>query len=354
MTSLIIYIRKKDMIYNLNGMFETPEYRENTHLCLYHNNLDENYPPHWHSPIEILMPVENSYTIIVNDESYEVKPYELLFIGSGVIHSTDAPKSGHRYFLQIDVSRLKSITGVSAILSFMGQVRHFTPDNSPDIHRKLVKLFEEICDEYYNSEEFENPDDVLSRFSQIAEQQRNNSQKKKTSGDDEISTSTLCEPIIYAKFLTMLTLIGRKHLELVETDATNQTKKKEYTGKFMAVCRYIDEHFSEEITLEEVASVAGFSKFHFSRLFKQFTNVSFYKYVNQQRIAHAEELLSNPDLSVTEIAIRCGFSSTSSFIRMFKQIKNCTPTDFRKIREKYSFRSGNRIPTSISEEESNY
>lgn len=337
------------MIYNLNGMFETPEYAANTHLCLYHNNLAEDYPPHWHSPIEVLMPVENTYTIVINDTEYVVNPYEILFIGSGVIHSTKAPATGHRYFFQIDVSRLKSITGVNSILSFMGQVRHFTPESAPDIHRKLVKLFEDICDEYYNSFEFDNQDQFPSISSPEAMFFASTVNGKQFD-EGEISNSTLCEPIIYAKFLTMLTLIGRNHLDLVETDSINQSKKKEYAGKFMAVCNYIDEHFADELSLEEVASFAGFSKFHFSRLFKQFTNVSFYKYVNQQRITHAEELLSNPDLSVTQIAIQCGFSSTSSFIRMFKQIKNCTPTDFRKIREEYSFRRGNRLPTTLSEE----
>lgn len=337
------------MIYNLNGMFETPVYVANTHLCLYHNNIVEDYPPHWHSPIEVLMPVENSYSIIINDTEYVVNPYEILFIGSGVIHSTKAPSNGSRYFLQIDVSRLKAITGVNSVLSFMGQVRHFTPDNAPDIHRKLVRLFEDICDEYYNSFEFDNQNPFSSISSPEAKYFAS-SVNGKQFDETEISNSTLCEPIIYAKFLTMLTLIGRNHLELVETDSINQSKKKEYAGKFMAVCNYIDEHFAEELSLEEVASFAGFSKFHFSRLFKQFTNVSFYKYVNQQRIAHAEELLSNPDLSVTQIAIQCGFSSTSSFIRMFKQLKNCTPTDFRKIREEYSFRRGNRLPTTILEE----
>lgn len=341
------------MIYNLDGMFETPEYREDTHLCLYHNNLHEDYPPHWHSPIEVLMPIENSYTMVINDQPHEVKPYELLFIGSGVIHSAIAPESGHRYFFQIDVSRLKSITGVNSILSFMGQVCHLTPENAPEIHRKLVKLFEEICDEYYNSEDFENPDVVAKRIAKDVPSYNPVAPYVASDDSNGMSKNNLCEPIIYAKFLTMLTLIGRNHLDTIDTDSMNQSKKKEYTGKFMTVCKYIDDHFAEDITLEEIAAKAGFSKFHFSRLFKQFTNVSFYKYVNQQRIAHAEELLSNPDQSVTQVAIQCGFSSTSSFIRMFKQLKNCTPTDFRKIREKYSFRSGNRIPTSVTEERNN-
>ena len=329
------------MIYNLSGTYESPLYKKNTHICLYHNNLFEDYPPHWHMPVELVMPIENSYTIIANDQTYEIQPYDILFIGSGVIHSTIAPENGQRYFLQIDVSRLKNITGINSILSFIGKSRLFTPDNSPNIHRKLVKLFEEICEEYGTSEDFDsmylNDDATTSKYD--------------AQEIDEISSTTLCEPIIYAKLLTMLTLIGRNHLDSIESSTTSPVKKMEYAGKLMAVCRYIDEHFTDDITLEEVAEKAGFSKFHFSRLFKQFTNDSFYKYVNQQRMAYAEELLSNPDLSITQIGIQCGYSSTSSFIRMFKQFQNCTPTDFRKLREQYSFRSGQRLPTTISEEQ---
>lgn len=328
------------MIYNLNGTYESPLYKKNTHICLYHNNIAEDYPPHWHMPLEILMPIEHSYTIIANDQRYDVNPYDILFIGSGVIHSTIAPPEGQRFFLQIDVSRLKTITGINSVLAFVGKARLFTPENSPAIHRKLVKLFEEICEEYGAGEEFDSmyaggDDPNTADIQEI----------------DEISSTTLCEPIIYAKLLTMLTLIGRNHLDTIDSPATTQVKKMEYAGKLMAVCRYIDEHFTEDITLEEVAEKAGFSKFHFSRLFKQYTNDSFYKYVNQQRIAYAEELLSNPDLSITQIGIQCGYSSTSSFIRMFKQFQNCTPTDFRKLREKYSFRSGQRLPFTLSEEQ---
>ncbi len=82
-----------------------------------------------------------------------------------------------------------------------------------------------------------------------------------------------------------------------------------------------------------MADLAGFSKYHFSRLFKNFTGLSFYKYLNKKRIEHAEELLVDPSLSITEVALQSGFTSLSAFIRMFKQIKDCTPTEFRNLYE---------------------
>lgn len=319
------------MIKYLDGMHETPDYRDNTHLVVFKNNNMEDYPPHWHFPIEFTMPIKNSYTIIADDKEYVVNPYEILYIGSGVIHSTIAPDSGERYFFQIDISRLKSIGGINNILSFMGPVAHFTSKNNPDIQDELVKLFKEICQEYFRNNEFYN-DDMPDNFNQM------------------LSNSSLSEPIIYSKLLNMLTLIGRNHLEHVDTESTNNIKRKEYIDKFMAVCRYIDEHFAEDLNLDDVAAMAGFSKFHFSRLFKQFTNISFYKYVNQQRISYAEQLLVNPDISVTQVAIQSGFSSSSSFIRMFKQFKNCTPTDFRSIQQQKSFSNNHSIPQTIQQE----
>ena len=81
----------------------------------------------------------------------------------------------------------------------------------------------------------------------------------------------------------------------------------------------------------EIAGMTGFSKFHFSRLFKEFTGTSFYKYLNVRRISHAERLLLDPQLNVTDAAVLSGFNSISAFMRMFKIIKGCTPTEFRNL-----------------------
>ncbi len=101
--------------------------------------------------------------------------------------------------------------------------------------------------------------------------------------------------------------------------------------EFLKLCDYIEAHCSEDLNLDDAANMCGFSKFYFSRMFKQFANISFYKYVNQKRIAKAAELLITPENSITDVALNCGFSSLSSFIRMFKIIKGCTPTEFRNM-----------------------
>ena len=102
----------------------------------------------------------------------------------------------------------------------------------------------------------------------------------------------------------------------------------------MMVCNYITDHCTENISVEELADLAGFSKFHFARLFKQFTNMSCYEYLTQKRIAHAERLLIEPNLSITEVAMRSGFNSLSTFNRIFKASKNCTPSEYKNLNTK--------------------
>lgn len=72
-------------------------------------------------------------------------------------------------------------------------------------------------------------------------------------------------------------------------------KKRHYTEAFSSVCEYIHQHYAENLCVDTAASMTGFSKYHFLRLFKQFAGDTFYHYVNAQRIYHACLLLSDPE-----------------------------------------------------------
>lgn len=282
------------MIETLNGIHETVNFKENSGFRLYDNNEYENYPSHWHTPLEIVMPIQNQYEVICNGKNYTLRETDILIINSGVIHSLNAPPTGERLFFQPDFILLHNIKELESTLSIISPVFLITAENSPIIHAEVARLMLKIRDEYYST-------DILSNAS------------------------------IYAMLIQIFVLIGRNCANNNEKFDVNSNKQKEYTEKFLAVCSYINEHCTEDLTLDEVANLIGFSKYHFTRLFKQFTGVSFYKYLNQKRIACAEKLLVNPDISITVVSLQSGFSSLSAFIRMFKIIKNCTPTEFRNM-----------------------
>jgi len=92
---------------------------------------------------------------------------------------------------------------------------------------------------------------------------------------------------------------------------------------------FIDSHFSENISLDEIARDAALSKFHFIRLFKKYYGQTPYQYLTGLRIAKAKELLQT-GLSVSETCYRLGFSSLSSFTGFFKKIIGLTPHGFRQ------------------------
>ena len=80
--------------------------------------------------------------------------------------------------------------------------------------------------------------------------------------------------------------------------------------------------------LETMASYIGFSKYHFSRLFKEHTNSTFYDYLSRKRIQAAQEMLLAGE-SITSIAFQTGFNNPASFSRCFKKYTKYNPTEFR-------------------------
>ena len=94
----------------------------------------------------------------------------------------------------------------------------------------------------------------------------------------------------------------------------------------MSICSYINDHCTEPLQIDELARLAGFSRYHFSRLFKQFTGLSCHEYLTGRRLAHAERLLLSPNLSVTEVAMRSGWGSLSTFNRLLREKNGCTPS----------------------------
>jgi len=92
---------------------------------------------------------------------------------------------------------------------------------------------------------------------------------------------------------------------------------------------FINENYTEDLSLEQVAKSANMSSFYFCKMFKKFTGVNFTEYVSRIRIEKARNLLLNPNLRISEIAYEVGFQSLTHFNRVFKRVLGQSPTDFR-------------------------
>lgn len=96
------------------------------------------------------------------------------------------------------------------------------------------------------------------------------------------------------------------------------------------VCDYVQEHLSEDISLEQMADFAGVNSFYFSKLFKEEIGVTFINYVTDLRLNEAQELLKNPELSIKEITAQVGYNDQNYFSRIFKNKFGISPSEFRK------------------------
>ncbi|MBE6632550.1 MAG: helix-turn-helix transcriptional regulator [Ruminococcaceae bacterium] len=123
--------------------------------------------------------------------------------------------------------------------------------------------------------------------------------------------------------LSFLLYLCEKHSRLREayTDSSSDAVKE--------ALRYIRNHFSEQISLDDAASAAGLSKYYFAHRFKQITGQSFVSYLNSIRCDKAVSLLKE-GTSVAQVCFECGFCDPAYFSRIFKKIVGVSPSSIKK------------------------
>ena len=100
-------------------------------------------------------------------------------------------------------------------------------------------------------------------------------------------------------------------------------------GKLAAATAYMEKHFSEDLRMEKLAEIAGYSVRQFTRLFRAAYAVTPMNYLVNLRMQKAMQLLKNTALSVGEAAWRCGYEDQNYFSRIFRQYAGMTPSEYR-------------------------
>ena len=282
------------MIKNLAGDFETVEYDEQKYSMLYDNVETEAYPVHWHNAVEIIMPLKNDYTVNGGGVDYNIHENDVLVIPPGELHSMPAIP-GRRLIFQFDNRFLGDVSVLEPIMRGLNTPVLINSELNKELHIVAKKVMTEIHSLYRIKHEI---------------------------------TDIKIYIHLIKLFMAMKEFRLEQHKILLDCDDATIS---EYTEKFGTVFQYIDENYMYDISLDELAYVAGYSKYHFSRIFRQYNSMSYLQYINARRTKAAEVLLLDPNMPVTEVAMRSGFKSLTTFNRIFKEIKHCTPTDFKKL-----------------------
>lgn len=115
----------------------------------------------------------------------------------------------------------------------------------------------------------------------------------------------------------------------VHTLPENTRRQKQSNDVLREIIAYVNNHYKDSLTLDNMARQTGFSREYFCRFFKQHMGITFLRYVNEVRISHAGRLLSDTDLSISEIMQESGFTNQTLFNRLFKEIYGMTPRQAR-------------------------
>jgi AraC-like DNA-binding protein len=246
---------------------------------------------HWHYEYEIIHILSGEFTASLDGITYLAKEGDILFVSKGVLHG-GTPSNCCYECLVFDM-------------------RGLIKDNHAT-SRELRKIFEakKIVQPYFSSQE----SGILLICGQLfaAIRERQNGYQLMVQG---------------ALYLLFGMIENRSYYSSVSTTPHTIQKNLEQLKDVLSL---ISDRYQENLTLEDLAGCCAMSPKYFCRFFKVMTQKTPIEYLNYYRIECACEQLTTTNLSITEVALNCGFNDISYFIRVFKKLKNTTPKQYLK------------------------
>lgn len=256
----------------------------------------QDFPPHWHERVEIIYVLGDELKVGLNNTIYTLRNRDILIINMGEVHYfVMQPNKCDRIIIQFDLSIFEEIANnISGRRLLNPLITYSSPseNNQFSIH-----------------EYFEN--NILDINEEI---------KNKDSGYEFIISSRLCN--LAAGMI--------RYLPNEKLCSDEKNKQMERLKLLEKITNYIDTNLNEEINLLEVSKHVNFSMYHFTRFFKEATGMTFWTYLNNYKVSKAANMLINSSDSITEIAFKSGFKSIKTFNRVFKQVRGCSPSEFKK------------------------
>ncbi len=265
----------------------------NSNIRIWYNFQVESYAKHSHTAAEVVIPVENGYKYIADGRKFHLNCGDILIIPPSIPHEVECDTEGKRFVFLFELDFLKRMYDFDDLSEFLKEPQLINTITHPDTYKKIYNLFLEIVEIYFNY------------------------------------TSKLYEMSIFARLTEVFAILAQDESSLKMVNLTNDKQHKNFY-KFKSLIAYINTHYMDNISLEYAATFVGFSKFHFARMFKDFTNSSFYDYLCHRRITAAKTLLEDDSLSITEVGRMCGFTNQSTFTRSFSAHAGYTPSKYRQ------------------------
>lgn len=256
------------------------------------NNMSRS---HVHNGYEVYFQIKGGRKLLIENEFYRVEKGDILMIAPGVLHKTldDSPSGYKRIVYNFPRKILDSVIGEKDIYNSFIQKDAIIVRN-PDAAKVISGAIEDL--ETITMGE----DEDLGQF-------------------ELISLSVLFRLICF--------LVSNKNI----LPDTKVSEKK--SGHLSEVLEYINEHYTESITLTELSAKFYMSEFYLCRSFKKTTGRTIVEYINYLRIEKAKQLLTKHGNTIKATAKLCGFKTTSHFNYIFKEYEKMNPSQFKDLRK---------------------
>ena len=256
---------------------------------------------HWHAELEIIYVHQGTASYYINYQPFDSQPGDIILIQPSAMHAIH-PIGNQEQVTTTFRIHLDNL-GRQQIEAF--SQRYIQPLHSGHFH--LTPVLKASDAGYLAIKEC-----LFNLFALIEEE------------------GLYYDMMVKAKLHELLYLLFKnRHVNRHYSDDTYQKYQK-----LKELIRFLQDHYAENITIEQLAKSFGYSKNHFMAIFKQHTGSSCMNFLIQLRLNKACEALIHTNLSVAEIAAQVGFSNLSNFNRQFKQRFQLFPYQYRKKQTK--------------------
>lgn len=250
-------------------------------------------PVHWHDELEIIYVKRGSLNVNIAGESYVGKPGDAFVVSPGNLHF------------------MGSQTGKVDYYTFLFPMKYVT-FNAEDM------LDREVLEPLKNGRLMIYPQ-IGKTARDICEELIDIHQLKNSEAEQEIAVQLKTKMTLLQFILKM----WQEGLIMDNTTSGRNTVEKEMIS-------YIQQNYTEKISLKEFGTQFHLSEKYISRYFKEHFHITLSQYVNHLRLEHARQLLQDTTLPITEVAMQSGYQNVSYFIRSFKETYGMSPLKYRK------------------------
>ena len=259
---------------------------------------ERSYKAHWHSYGEILLvgpDMPNIYCVGRN--TYELEPDDIVLVWPMEMHSiTDADRA-NSLVVQFSNAFINSLFDLRRIMHLYSNLHVIRAQTHPELAQKLKEIICKMKDLFFSGR-----------------------------SDREIR----CCMLLMEFMLTLLDYRKELAPELKVEDQYGYSD--DVLKRLMSVTDYIKNNLTaDDLSQAAMAEMAGISKDYFSRIFRSVTGTNYSRWLNMIRMEKATELLADEEMTLTEVAMRSGFQSISSFNRVFRAEKGMAPGEYRAL-----------------------